>query len=391
MTSTTLRRITSLAALVFALALAAVHLGFFIHLQGVARTTRARCQTQADQASGTILKAMQGAEGAAHGLVRDLESGRLSSAQVQGALTRALEQEGGTALRLAVLFRPGAVAPGPFGPAAERVGKEVRPYRYESSSDYTAQAWFRTEPWKAGWDEPGLSERGGVLRVVYMEPFRLPGAAAPSGLVRLTVALTGIQALVDGLDVGRIGYGFLLSAKGVYLADPRMELVTGRKTIQDMADATRDPGRRYLAQLVARGTGGFTEGFSGVTGQRTWIFLSRLPSLGWSLGLMYTKDDLSLRPPWERWVRALEVSLALGLALTLIFLGFRGHHGAQRDLWWAVAAGSLAIAAACAALFYLINSLPPPPTPSDEFQVMDRTSLDRFMERYRTRKAGTPR
>ena len=83
--------------------------------------------------------------------------------------------------------------------------------------------------------------------------------------MRLTVALTGIQALVDGLDVGRIGYGFLLSAKGVYLADPRMELVTGRKTIQDMADATRDPGRRYLAQLVARGTGGFTEGFSGVT------------------------------------------------------------------------------------------------------------------------------
>ena len=48
----------------------------------------------------------------------------------------------------------------------------MRPYRYESSSDYTAQAWFRTEPWKAGWDEPGLSERGGVLRVVYMEPFR---------------------------------------------------------------------------------------------------------------------------------------------------------------------------------------------------------------------------
>jgi hypothetical protein len=382
-----LRRWVAAAAAILAACLAAAILGCFFYTRGVARRTRDHCAGYADRAAASITQQMQDTERVAHDLKGALESGRLTPDRAQAEVARALEKAPAILLRMGILFRPGTVGQGLLGPCAERVDRGVRACPHETHDDCSAQPWFQPEPWRQGWAEPEIVHEGG-LRVVYGEPFRLPGASAPSGIIRLYVAMEGIQALVDRLELGHTGYGFLLSAKGVFLADPRDELVHERRTIRQEADESQDPGRRRLAAMVQRKEGGFAECVSGVTGQRTWVFLTRLPALDWSLGLVYIKDDLSLAPPWRHWMEALEVTLALSLTLCLIFLAFQGHDLAPANLWRIVAASSTAILAATGVMFWIVDTLPSA-THRDEFKVVDLAGLERFQELNRTRRVGT--
>lgn len=387
MNATTLRTLVRIATGVLALALLAVAAGSRIHTRRVEQAARDRCAAFAAKAAGGIQAGMADIQRIADDLAAALEAGAVTPAQAQAEVAAALGKAPAAIQRMGILFRPGTAGPGPFGPYAERDGQGVRAYRYESHQDYSAQAWFRREPWTAGWEEPGFSHRGGGLMVVYARPFRLPGADRPSGLVRLDVTLEAIRSLVSRLDLGYTGYGFLLSAKGVYLDDPRDELVQERKSIQDMARSTQDPGRRRLAAMVERREGGFTESVSGVTGQRTWVVLQHLPGLDWSLGLVYIRDELHLDPPWARWIAALEISLGLAATLGLLFLALGGHRDDPRRHWAIVVAGSIAILAAIALVFRQVNLMPIPERDSD-FSVMDDQSLERFQDLHRTRQAA---
>jgi hypothetical protein len=387
MNYSTLRRRVHLATGILAVALAAVAGGSRYRAWRVERAARARCVQLAAQAGDRISAGMAALERVARDLAAQLESGQVAPERAEPAVVAALRAGPAAILRAGVLFRPGAAGPDGSGAWAAREGPRVRPHRFEAGSDYRTRVWLRRHSGASGWEEPDLAHRGGGLVVVYARPFRLPGAPEPSGLVRLDVALEGIQALVDQLEVGLAGYGFLLSARGVYLDDPREELVQERRTIREMADRTRDPGREQLARLVQGRQSGFTESVSGVTGQKTWVALRHLPALDWSLGLVFYREDLRLEPSWGRWATALETSLALGLVLGLLFLGLgpRGGHPARR--WWVVGAGSAAILAGSALVLREAEGLAIP-RPDSEFQVMDSQSLEHFQSLHHTRKVG---
>ncbi|MGA2081009.1 MAG: hypothetical protein ABSH53_10425 [Holophaga sp.] len=381
------RTIIRTLAWVLGATLAAVLLGYRLYTWRVERTALDRCRDTSARCAEEILGKVRGMEDLAHGLADALDRGALAPAQVQQAVAGALEQAPESVVRISVLFRPRLVGPGEFGPSAERDGPRVRPYRLETVVPYRDQEWFRREPWAAGWNEPFYSQRLKGLFMVYTQPFRLPGASAPSGMVNVHVELANIQTLIRQLDLGHTGYGFLLSAKGVYLADPREELVHERRTIRQVAEETQDPGRLRLADLAARGQGGFTESVSGVTGQRTWVFLAHLRDPAWSLGLVFLKDDLRLTPGWARWVGALGITLALGLVSALVILAGLKPGPGRDGPWRMVGLCSGAILLASAALFGIIDHLPTV-NPLSEFKVMDRQNLDRFMERNRIRKVG---
>ncbi len=201
MPSSTLRRWVAAAAGILAAGLAAVILGCFLHARGVERRTRDHCAGYAARAAATITRQMQDVERVAHDLKAALESGRLTPDRAQTEVARALDQAPAALLGIGILFRPGSVGQGRFGPCAERGDRGLRAYRYEIRGDNSAEPWFRTEPLRPGWREPDSGPRGG-LQVAYMEPFRLPGTATPSGVIRLHVAMEGIQALVDRLELG---------------------------------------------------------------------------------------------------------------------------------------------------------------------------------------------
>ena len=375
MTPQTTRNLLRLLAGVLAAALAAIFTLTWVHGRRAERAVQARGFAQCAQAAAAIHGQMAAMEGVARDLAAKLGSGQIRPGQIQAEVARTLLAAPPGITRMGVLFRPGVAAPGgqPFGPYAERIGQRVHAYRYESIADYRVKEWFVREPWRAGWEEPHLSHRGG-LAVDFTQPFHLPGAGADSGLVRLNVDLQGIQDRVDQLDLGNLGFAYLLSAKGVYLAHPVDDLVRSQKTMMDRAD---NAGRRRLADLVARGEGGFTESTSRSTGLETWVFLQHIPDLDWSIALVYSKQDLHLKGACDRELVALDITLGLALALVLIFLGFRGHELGRDNLWKAVIAGSAAMVAANVILFYFVNTLPPAESGA-EFQMMDPTGLEKF-------------
>ena len=286
-------------ALVLAVALAASWLGNFAHGRRLEASFRGQGFARAAGCAETITREMAGMEQVAHDLTAALNSGNLGPDQVPAALAKALEGSPSTVLRLGVLFRPGTAGPGRhlFGPYAERQGKGVHAYFYEDTADYSVKDWFRNEPWQAGWGEPNFSHRGGWLTLDFTEPFQFPAADRPSGLVRLQVSLKSVQEIVDHLDLGTTGFACLLSAKGTYMAHPMEDLVLSQKSILDRADT---PGEKRLADMVTRRSGGFTESSSSFTGQPTWVFLQRIPSLGWSVGLVYDQGAEHQMHPEDR-------------------------------------------------------------------------------------------
>jgi hypothetical protein len=381
-----LRKILQTTAAILAAALTAAFLWSFFHDRAIENAVRSRGFAHAASSADIIAKDMAEMEQVSHDLAAALSSGRVDTDHIQAEVAKALEHAPATIQRMGVLFRPGSV-PGKhlFGPYAERTNDGVSPYLYESLNDYSAKDWFQREPWQTCWNEPDFSHRGGWLMVDYTEPFRLPGAAAPSGVVRLNVTLQGIQAIVDHLEVGNTGYAYLVSAQGIYMAHPVDDLVLSRKSLLDRADS---PGKKRQAEIITRKeAGGFTESQSSTTGQKTWVFLKRIPSLGWFVGVVYNKGDLHLVHPQDRMLLALRLTLALGLVLNLLFLGLRGHELGRANLWRAVIAGSVAIVAANWVLFYYVNAESPPQTGS-EFQVMDLAGLEKFMTQNATRKVG---
>lgn len=385
----TLRKWLWFAAALVATGLTTLLLLTYCHARETRQADKARCFKQAENAATVIAKEMAGLEQVAHDLAAALERGQVDPTGIHAQVARALTQAPPAILRLGVLFRPLATGtPKPlFGPYAERNGAGIRRYRYEDDGDYSTQPWFRQEPWQAGWQEPEVAQRGGWLTVDYLQPFRLPGATAPSGMVRLHVLLQGVQAIVNQLDLGHGGFVYLLSAKGVYLAHPVQELVLSRASIRDSADT---PESQRLADLVTRHQSGFLEGVSPITGQPVWVIQQFIPSLGWFIDLDYLRQDLHPVDNRERRMVALEITLALALALILICLACGAHRMGRKNLWATVIASSLAMVVANAFLFRYIYGLPPPQRDS-EFQVLDKAARSRVEAQNATHLEGTAR
>lgn len=315
----------------------------------------------------------------AHGLVTDLENGRLAPEAIGGRLGPALEQAPPSIARMGVLFQPGAQGgvPARLAPFAARDHGPLRVYDYGRQGDYTLKPWFKPDRGRPTWAEPHRSTDGTTFLVDYLEPFRLPGAAAPSGLVRLEVSLAHLQKRLQELGLGHEGFAYLLSAQTAFIAYPQPERVREGKTFAALAKEGGDPGRAYLAECARKGRAGHAETVALETGQDGITFLEPVPSAGWSACVVLFKDDLKLAPA-DLNVQVLRiVALSAALAWVLLFLAFKGPWLAPWSLWWTVALGSLAVAAGMGVLFRFAY-VTPPAAPVNEIQMMDPLSLERF-------------
>jgi len=325
----------------------------------------------------------------AHGLVTDLENGRLAPEAIGARLGPALEHAPPSIARMGVLFQPGARGgkPAGFAPYAARDHGPLRVYDYGRQGDYTLKPWFKPDHGGPTWTEPHRSTDGRAFLVDYLEPFRLPGAAAPSGLVRLEVSLAHLQKRLQDLGMGHEGYAFLLSARTAFIAFPLPELVREGRTLAALAKEGGDPARAYLAECALKGRAGHAETVALAAGQDGITFLEPVPSAGWSACVLLFKDDLKLAPSdLNRQVLRI-VTLAVALAWVLLFLAFRGPWLAPWSLWWTVALGSLAVAAGIGVLFRFAYVTPPAP-PDNEIQMMDSLSLERFKASHGSLMSG---
>lgn len=198
-------------------------------------------------------------------------------------------------------------------------------------------AWYRdTIDEGAQWHEPFFATGAQKILVEYGTPFYpVDGdeTAEPAGIVSIDYTIDDVRALIQNLELGATGYGFVMTDQGTFLAHPVTELVVNNTVF----DSTDDENLLNTARRALDGHHDFAELDDPVSGEATWYFFEPIESTGWTMGVVLNRSQFL--PPEIQTVRdqmTLAVSLAgtLFLILTIVFHIDRFHV----TNFWAVSA-----------------------------------------------------
>ena len=161
--------------------------------------------------------------------------------------------------------------------------------------DYFYWDWYQIpkELNHAVWSEPYFDEgAGNIVMSTYSVPFYRTrvGRRIFSGVVTADISLSWLQQIVSAIQIAETGYGFLITKNGTYITHPSEELIMN-ETIFSVAEAREDPHLRELGRSMIHGESGFVP-MTNLHGKACWMAYAPLPSNGWSLGVLFPRDEL---------------------------------------------------------------------------------------------------
>ena len=143
------------------------------------------------------------------------------------------------------------------------------------------------------WSEPYFDDGGGgVLMTTYSVPiYSATNKDHITGIVTADISLTWLQKYISSIKVSKTGRGFLVSAKGKLLTHPDKDLVMD-KTLADVVEIKNDPALLKVGGQMLQGEVGFVPVKDTLTKKETWIAFAPVPATGWSLAIIFPKDEL---------------------------------------------------------------------------------------------------
>lgn len=196
----------------------------------------------------------------------------------------------------AVAFEPNAFQKETrnFAPYSYREGEDIA--HIQIPYDYFTWDWYRIpkEIGRPDWTEPYYDEgAGNIIMATYSVPFyrAVNGQRTFTGVVTADVSLSWLRDIVSSIKIGETGYGFLISSNGTFITHPEERLVM-HETIFSVAEARGDKAMRELGRRMIAGESGFAPFTSILTGKNCWLVYAPLASCGWSLGVLFPRDEL---------------------------------------------------------------------------------------------------
>jgi sigma-B regulation protein RsbU (phosphoserine phosphatase) len=186
--------------------------------------------------------------------------------------------------------------------------------------DYALRSWFReaasTE--RPVWTEPYYDEGGGnVHMVTYAVPmFReADGQREVLGVVTADIKLDDLQYYLQRMELGKRGFGFMLSRSGRIIASPNPQdwLKPWAGTIQDAREASRWAS---LVTRVAAGEATSARVACFDLGDDCTVRLAPLATTRWPVGAYYAEHEILA--PLREYLTKNVLSQLLTLALLLI-------------------------------------------------------------------------
>ncbi|MFA5910693.1 MAG: cache domain-containing protein [Vicinamibacterales bacterium] len=356
------------ACIVGAIATLALGLNYQRSLGQTLATARDRARSEADRAAGVIDGELRRFELAVTGVAGAVNSGRPDTSALLEQLRQGIDRTPQMA-GLGAAFLPLAHDPNLrlFAPYLRRRGDAVDLIQLDTLYDYLQgnRDWFQL-PLKEGrptWSEPAVADTLGVPAVEFSAPIARGGNAAV-GVVHGTMSLTEVNDIVSSLDLGEVGYSFLVSKGGFVISHP-------------FADEYA-LGMRVFSGMPVDDHGIVEDVIDPVTGEPSWLFTEIVPATGWTLGVVFFKDQSSrsqeLRRQQIHFAVALIVTLCLLLALVLE--PYRQSHAAV-PLWAGAGTGSLVLLLGIAFLWVVSYGVHPPAHESETVFV-DKGSVRRF-------------
>lgn len=329
---------------------------------------RDQARSEANRAAGVIDGELRRFEVAVTAVSSGVNSGPPETAAVLDQLRQGLDRTPQMA-GLGAAYLPLAHDPELrlFAPYLRRKGDAVEQIQLDALYDYTQgdRGWFQLplKERRPVWSEPAVAEAVGATAVEYSAPITR-GGDAPIGVVHATMLLAEVNDAVSSVDVGEFGYSFLVSKGGFVISHP-------------FADEYA-LGMRVFNGIPLEDNGIVEDVTDPVTGEPSWLFTETVPATGWTLGVVFFKDQAGRSEALRRQRIHLAVTLVatLWLFIALVLEPYR-HTYAPVPLWLGVGAGSLVLLVGIA-FVWVVSYGNSPPMHETETAFVDKGSVRRF-------------
>jgi len=198
-----------------------------------------------------------------------------------------------------VAFQPYAFDPKRyyFAPYASRQDGRIKlEILGKESYRYFGMDWYQIpqELGRPTWGEPYYDEGGGnIIMSTFSVPFyrQTSDAKEFNGVVTGDISLMWLKDLVAAVKFYQSGYAFLISRNGMFVTHPETRLIM-RESIFSVAEARGDLNLRRIGRDMIKGGEGFVPVTDFVSGKKSRLYYTPLPSLGWTLGVIFPEDEL---------------------------------------------------------------------------------------------------
>jgi hypothetical protein len=385
---------TSFQKIFFALSLLLCAATFFVFATLVLRArgeTRrrtdlatAKIQQEAARAGGEIERKLRRAMEVADSMAGALGSGALAPEALSARLREALYNEPDL-VEVGTAFAPFAFDPSLrlHGEAFAIQDGEIARVELDALDDYTkSEAPWYQRPLADGptWLDPAPRHGRGLPSAIYAVPFHQPGSErVKRGVLYVAVATESLTRILDTLDLGENGYGFVLSAEGAVIAHPNHDYVDIRTSIFNVAARAKDDelARLSTSAIAGHKAFGFTAG--ALACKPAWVAYEPVPATRWSVGLLSVQDDIRGEPLAHR-RELMRIGLAAAAFLALLGLPLlRVERGGVQRIWVFVACASAIAALSIGYLFALIYKSPDARAGEQTTPITGAPALRRFL------------
>ncbi|MFP4529270.1 MAG: methyl-accepting chemotaxis protein, partial [Candidatus Kapaibacterium sp.] len=161
---------------------------------------------------------------------------------------------------------------------------------------YPKWGWYNRprEEGRALWTEPYYDEgAGNTVMTTYSVPIykNTDGRRQFAGVVTNDVSLGWLRRFFDSMSSYKSSYFFLISKDGTFISHPDSNLIM-KETIYSVAERLGDSVLAGIANRMTSGATGLTDYTSKISGVEGFIYYMPLRSAEWSLGIMFSDDEV---------------------------------------------------------------------------------------------------
>ena len=256
------------------------------------------------------------------------------------------------------------------------------------NEDYTktgAVGYHSAMQGKTVWLEPKYDEARHEMLVTYAAPlFKPEEPSKPVGVVFATYSVSSFKRVLDNMDLGENGYGFLLSSERHFIVHHNQDYIDHRWSLDDflgrlkntsvvneVSNALLDPSR--IVRLTDPDSG-----------QDSLVFFLHIPEAAWTLGILLNNRDLVMPSSIAR-IKLLHMALVLCLSIFLLTIPLSGiQHGSTRSFW--ILSNVFTVCCIISYVTALKLTIDQPPVNFENSQLISNQNiLNRFMSDQRRR------
>lgn len=287
--------VLGVSALLFGAVLA---YNYFVSRDIIVNQAEENSRTLGREVANHVAAELRPVEQTVRNIALALEDASLTSGEIT-SLARRVVQSNKDIFAMAIAFEPYGMAKDRlfFAPYCHRTEDGVRVTELGGPDyRYFYMDWYQL-PRELGapvWTEPYFDDGGGgVMMTTYAAPFyRLQdGRRRFAGVVTADIPLAWMQRVAQDVRLYDTGYSFIISRNGTFIYHPLQELMLNH-TIFSLAEERGDSRLWDLGRDMTEGGTAFLERVSVKGGVESFFFYTPLHVGGWSLGLLFPKDEV---------------------------------------------------------------------------------------------------